>query len=107
MQRLILASSSPRRRELLAQAGFSFDVHPAHIPEDPRPEEDPIAYVVRLAREKAQAVFNKIGDPLVIVVGADTTVTLDGHILGKPEAEPTPRACCGCSPAALIASLPG
>ncbi len=85
MHRLILASASPRRRELLAQAGFSFDVHPAHIPEDPRPEEDPIAYVVRLAREKAQAVFNQIGDQDVVVLGADTTVTLDGHILGKPE----------------------
>jgi septum formation protein len=85
MPRLILASASPRRRELLAQAGFSFDVHPAHIPEDPRPEEDPIAYVVRLALEKAQAVFNEIGGSQAVVLGADTTVTLDGHILGKPD----------------------
>ncbi len=54
---LILASASPRRRELLAQAGFSFKVHPAHIPEDPHPNEDPISYVTRLAREKAQAIF--------------------------------------------------
>ncbi len=57
MRRLVLASASPRRRELLTQAGFTFEVHPAHIPEDPRPDEDPIAYVVRLAREKAEAVF--------------------------------------------------
>jgi septum formation protein len=96
MQTLILASASPRRRELLSQAGFVFEVHPAHISEDPLPDEDPIAYVVRLAREKAQAVFEErvshpgdkgvSGDiaPLV-VLGADTTVTLDGHILGKPE----------------------
>jgi len=85
---LVLASASPRRRELLTQAGFSFEVHPAHISEDLRPDEDPIAYVTRLAREKAQAVFaelsSKVSAPLQ-VLGADTTVTLDAHILGKPE----------------------
>lgn len=92
---LILASASPRRRELLTQVGFSFEVRPAHIPEDPRDGEDPIAYVTRLAREKAEAVFSEItrngsekfgadGEPLA-VLGADTTVTLDNHILGKPE----------------------
>jgi septum formation protein len=86
--RLVLASASPRRRELLTQAGFSFEVHPAHIPEDPLTNEDPIAYVVRLAREKAEAVFTQISSkesaaPLV-VLGADTTVTLDSLILGKP-----------------------
>jgi septum formation protein len=86
---LILASASPRRRELLAQAGFAFEVQPAHIPEDPQPGENPIAYVTRLAREKAQAVFAEIrtsADPgSVAVLGADTTVTLDNQILGKPE----------------------
>jgi septum formation protein len=100
---LVLASSSPRRRELLTQAGFTFTVHPAHIPEDTLPDEDPIAYVTRLARQKAQAVFNELknegapglasetwestnpkGESLV-VLGADTTVTLDNHILAKPE----------------------
>lgn len=93
MRRLVLASASPRRRELLAQAGFSFEVHPAHIPEDPLPAEDPIAYVVRLAREKADAVFAQLsatqpssnGAAALQVLGADTTVTLDNHILGKPE----------------------
>jgi septum formation protein len=85
MRPLILASASPRRSELLAQAGFSFRVHPAHISEDPQPDEDPIAYVVRLAREKAQAVFDQLGDPGAVVLGADTTVSLDNHILGKPE----------------------
>jgi septum formation protein len=88
MRRLILASSSPRRRELLTQAGFTFEVHPAHIPEDPYPNEDPIAYVVRLARAKAEAVFAEISSketaPPQVVLGADTTVTLDNHILGKP-----------------------
>ncbi|HUB51896.1 MAG TPA: Maf family protein [Terracidiphilus sp.] len=99
---LVLASASPRRRQLLAQTGFSFAVRPAHLPEDPRPGEEPIAYVTRLAREKAQAVFDEVAagaecedgcsggiqaadlDPLA-VLGADTTVTLDGLILGKPE----------------------
>jgi septum formation protein len=88
MRNLVLASASPRRSELLAQAGFSFKVHPAHIPEDPLPDEDPIAYVVRLAREKAQAVFAQLsseGSAALQVLGADTTVTLDNHILGKPE----------------------
>jgi septum formation protein len=109
---LVLASASPRRRELLARAGFTFEVHPAHIPEDPKAGEDPIAYVVRLAREKAQAVYNQLsanpspdnlqmpGAPGLeletwdstnldsrsfVVLGADTTVVLDNQILGKPE----------------------
>jgi septum formation protein len=131
---LVLASASPRRRELLAQAGYSFTVHPAHIPEDPLPNEDPTAYVTRLAREKAQAVFLQLtqtnesdisgsalyqgttsvvpqtrkkegralapeeilsettkdsaseqrASALLQVVAADTTVTLDNQILGKP-----------------------
>jgi nucleoside triphosphate pyrophosphatase len=96
---LILASASPRRRELLSQAGFSFQVHAARIPEDAYPNEDPIAYVTRLAREKAQAVYDQLSSPdknppeaaanpavePLAVLGADTTVTLDNHILGKPE----------------------
>jgi len=85
---LVLASASPRRRELLSQVGYSFVVHPAHIPEDPRPGEAPIAYVTRLAREKAEVVFAELSPkssaPLQ-VLGADTTVTLDDQILGKPE----------------------
>jgi len=57
---LILASASPRRRELLAQAGYTFTVHPAHIPEDPYPNEDPTDYVLRLARQKAEAVYAQL-----------------------------------------------
>ena len=57
---LVLASASPRRSELLTQAGFTFDVHPAHIPEDPLPTEDPIAYVTRLALQKAEAVYREL-----------------------------------------------
>ena len=55
----ILASASPRRRELLAQAGFTFDVVPADVPEVQKPGEDPIRFVTRLAREKAEAVAAK------------------------------------------------
>ena len=89
---LVLASASPRRRELLAQVGFKFDVTPAHIPEDPRAGEDPIAYVTRLAREKAEVVYAELSSKStsqdgLVVLGADTTVTLDNHILGKPEDE--------------------
>jgi septum formation protein len=91
---LVLASASPRRRELLTQVGYRFQVHPAHIPEDPLPGEDPIVYVTRLAREKAEAVFRELttsspkpekNEQSIVVLGADTTVTLDNAILGKPE----------------------
>ena len=85
MRRFILASSSPRRHELLKQAGFIFEVRPAHVNEDVLPEEDPSGYVIRLARDKAREVYEQCGDSEAIVLGADTTVTLDGHILAKPE----------------------
>jgi septum formation protein len=84
--KLILASASPRRRELLTQAGFTFTVEAADINEDPLPDEPAAAYVQRLAVEKAQAVCAlRSGDSKpFIVLGADTTVVLDGQILGKP-----------------------
>lgn len=85
MRPIILASASPRRRELLAQAGFNFEVIPAHVNEDVLPGEDPKTYVVRLARDKAEAVYGQLRVPEAIVIGADTTVTIDGHILAKPE----------------------
>jgi septum formation protein len=80
--RLILASSSPRRRELLTQAGLSFDVIPAHIDETRRASENPTAYVQRLALEKAQTIHTL--HPGAFVLGADTTVEIDGHALEKP-----------------------
>lgn len=92
--RLILASASPRRRELLAQVGIPFEVQPAAIPEDPSPGEDPVAYVVRLARAKAEAVLGSLAEASsgpAVVLGADTTVTLDGHILGKPTGDDDAR----------------
>jgi septum formation protein len=78
--RLILASGSPRRRELLAGAGLVFDVRPAAIDESPQPFELPIEYVRRLSIEKAAASIGR-GE---IVIAADTTVEVDGAILEKP-----------------------
>ncbi|MBB5327382.1 Maf family protein [Tunturiibacter gelidoferens] len=86
---LILASASPRRHELLAQAGLRFTAEAANLNEDLLPNEAAAAYVQRLAEEKAQAVWNAhrssdtADDPLV-VLGADTCVVVEGHILGKP-----------------------
>jgi septum formation protein len=83
---LILASASPRRRELLAQAGFSFEVVPADVPEVRKLGEDPIRFVTRLAREKAEAVAaSRSITPDTIVLGADTIVVVDEEVLGKPQ----------------------
>jgi len=79
---LILASASPRRRELLTQIGLHFEVIPAHIDETPRAAEDPATYVQRLALEKAHALQKLY--PHAIILGADTTVVLDGVALNKP-----------------------
>ena len=79
---LVLASASPRRQELLRNAGISFEVQPADIPEDPLPGEGARECAERLAREKALAVAEK--RPADVVLGADTVVVIDGQILGKP-----------------------
>lgn len=83
---LILASSSPRRHQLLQLAGLDFTVESADIDESVQPGEAPATYVQRLALEKAQAVWDrhKIDQDDLIVLGADTTVVCDGEILGKP-----------------------
>ena len=78
MPLLTLASQSPRRRELLGGLGIALEVRPAHADETPHPGESPAAYARRVAREKARAVH---GD---MVLAADTTVAVDGQILGKP-----------------------
>lgn len=80
---LVLASASPRRRELLAQAGYDFEVVAADIDETRRGEEAAADYVKRLALEKAQAVAAL--HPSAVVIGADTTVALDEHVLNKPK----------------------
>jgi septum formation protein len=82
---LILASASPRRRELLIQAGLAFIVDPAGIDETALPNEPAAAYVQRLAIEKAQAVAQRRTlAPGDIVLAADTCVVLDQQLLGKP-----------------------
>jgi septum formation protein len=94
---LILASASPRRRELMAQAGYVFTVEAADVDESVRAGEAAGDYVRRLAEEKAKAVFARYADPTrdgesvtngapeFVVLGADTTVVCDGEILAKPE----------------------
>lgn len=78
--RLILASASPRRAELLSAAGFEFEIVATDVDERVRDGEAPAAYVQRLAREKAVVALRDD----VIVIGADTSVVVDGAILGKP-----------------------
>jgi septum formation protein len=81
---LILASASPRRRELLTQAGYRFEVQASTVAESRRPEEDAIRFATRLAREKAEEVFARCSAPELMVLGADTVVVCDGEVMGKP-----------------------
>jgi septum formation protein len=81
-QPLILASSSPRRQELLREAGIAFHVHPARIPEEKNAGETPLEYACRLAQEKAQAVAGDFMGRYVL--GADTIVVVDSEVLEKP-----------------------
>ena len=88
--RLILASASPRRAELLRAAGYSFDVLPVDVDERVNDGEDPRDYVRRLAREKSARALEELTghylrhDPHVVVIGADTAVVVADEILGKP-----------------------
>ncbi|HSL81568.1 MAG TPA: Maf family protein [Thermoanaerobaculia bacterium] len=88
---LILASASPRRRDLLAGLGVRFTVRPVDVDETPRTGEEPLAYVLRLAEEKA---LERVGEG-ELVLAADTTVVLDGEILGKPADEAEAREMLG------------
>jgi len=78
---IVLASQSPRRSEILRQAGIPFVAKPANVDEAARPGESPEDYVKRVARDKAMAAVTA---PEEIVLGADTVVVIDGEILGKP-----------------------
>jgi septum formation protein len=79
---LVLASASPRRRELLAQAGFAFEVVPSDVPEIPQAGETPEAFAQRVAREKALEIAARRPDAYVL--GADTIVVVGDLLLGKP-----------------------
>lgn len=82
---LILASQSPRRKELLAILGIPFDVIPADIAEVPGNDETPHAFAVRVSREKGLEVSTRVSGS--VILSADTVVTIDGLILGKPTDE--------------------
>jgi septum formation protein len=80
--RVVLASGSPRRHQLLNLIGIEHEVNSANIDETPRPREAPRRYAERLAREKAATVA--VRDPDLITIGADTVVVINRKVLGKP-----------------------
>lgn len=82
-KKIILASKSPRRKELLSEMGITFDIYSKVIEEHLDPDVEPARAVEKLAEEKAQAVFDECLD--AIVIGADTVVCVDHEILGKPK----------------------
>ncbi len=88
--RVILASQSPRRRELLSLVGIAHEVQPADIDETPFPGEQPVPHTERLARGKAAVIAARAAEALVIA--ADTIVVIDDQILGKPTDIPEARA---------------
>lgn len=94
--RLILASGSPRRRELLARAGYDFEVVTSHAAESSSEQLDPHELAMDNARAKALAVARELagkdGARPALVIGADTIVVLDGHVFGKPADEGRARA---------------
>ena len=87
--RLVLASASPRRAELLRAAGFECDVMPSEVDETMDPEETPDGYVRRVAQQKAEAVAQSV--PGRLILSADTVVVIDNQVLGKPSDEKDAR----------------
>ena len=86
---IILASASPRRAEILRTVGWPFEALPVDIDESRRADEKAVDYVQRLAREKADAAAGRL--PASVILAADTTVTIDDHILEKPAGESDAR----------------
>ncbi|MGD0964775.1 MAG: Maf family protein [Candidatus Acidiferrales bacterium] len=91
--KLILASASPRRAEILRNAGFTFDISPADVDEAILRDERADDYVQRLAEEKARSALERVGRDATpaIVIGADTTVVAGSHILSKPTSQEDAR----------------
>ena len=83
-KRLILASGSPRRRELLDKFGINYEILPAQGEESAPPELTPGERVKALAAQKAEEVAQRLNDPAAVILAADTLVELDGEVLGKP-----------------------
>lgn len=84
---IYLASASPRRSQLLTQIGIDHRIAPACVDESVRAGETPVDYVQRLAQTKAEALWQQLQDPQASILGADTSVVVDGRILGKPADE--------------------
>jgi septum formation protein len=94
--RIVLASASPRRQDLLTAAGVAFEVVPAEIEEERAPGEQPTSLSARLAREKALTVARRLGPtPARLVLGADTVVVLGEAVLGKPRSAEHARSLLG------------
>jgi septum formation protein len=93
MEKLVLASKSPRRAEILRAVGWPFDVMAAGVDETPKASEDAVAYVRRLAQAKAEAIARRLSAGLVL--GADTVVVVDGEILGQPRDSHDARSMLG------------
>jgi septum formation protein len=96
VERLVLASASPRRAEILRAVGWPFDKLPADIDETRQPNEEPIAYVERLALQKAQAIAERLSSTVssserCLILGADTVVVVESELLGKPVDEEDAR----------------
>ena len=93
--KLILASASPRRAEILRKAGFDFEVVPVYADESPRPDEAATDYVRRLAEEKARTAARQLAkdavDDFTFIIGADTVVVIGSEILGKPSSPANAR----------------
>src|SRR6266849_2199242 len=85
--RVILASASPRRRDILEAAGIAFETRASAVEERLMDGESPEQYVCRLAIEKAEAVAREWTGAALPIVGADTEVVVDGRVLGKPESD--------------------
>ena len=86
MEKIVLASASPRRQELLSSVGIRFTVKPSNVDEEPIVDESPQEHVSRLASAKAREVAGRVNQTdEVWVLGADTIVIIDGELLGKPE----------------------
>jgi septum formation protein len=93
---IYLASASPRRSELLRQIGIDHVIRPVDVDESPRPGEAPVQYVLRLAEQKAQALWGRLAaSERLPVLAADTTVALEGQILGKPADAADARSILG------------
>ncbi len=101
----ILASASPRRRELLEQAGFRFQVIPSSV-EEKITKDAPSEIVMELASQKARDVYEHYGDADCVVIGADTIVAYNGEILESPPISQKPMICWPCWQIGPIRSIP-